>query len=130
MEKKRLRKRQVKLGLYALLREITGMRPAWGSLTGIRPSRLLYEQMAEGKSPEEAAKALVDVFDVSPSRAALLVELEKRCSAGCASSRKERSICISAFPFARPAACTVPFPREKSATDIWSSRMWRRFCAK
>lgn len=76
VEKKRLRKRQVKLGLYALLREITGMRPAWGSLTGIRPSRLLYEQMAEGKSPEEAAKALVDVFDVSPSRAALLVELE------------------------------------------------------
>ncbi len=28
VEKKRLRKRQVKLGLYALLREITGMRPA------------------------------------------------------------------------------------------------------
>ena len=41
LEVKRLRKRQIKLCLYALLKHITGIRPPWGSLTGIRPTRLL-----------------------------------------------------------------------------------------
>ena len=48
IEIKRLRKRAVKLGLYNLLKEITGIRPPWGSLTGIRPTRLLYEGMEQG----------------------------------------------------------------------------------
>ena len=38
---KRERKRAAKTGLFLLLREITGVNPVWGSLTGIRPTRLL-----------------------------------------------------------------------------------------
>ena len=37
---KRLRKRMAKMGLYGLLKQMTGVRPPWGGLTGIRPTRL------------------------------------------------------------------------------------------
>ena len=50
VEIRRARKRQVKMALYLLLRETTGMQPPWGALTGIRPTRLLYEGLDAGLS--------------------------------------------------------------------------------
>ena len=68
VEIKRLRKRQVKQALYNLLKELTGMRPPWGSLTGIRPTRLLYEAVEDGATFEEAGAWLAEEFDVSVSQ--------------------------------------------------------------
>ena len=42
VERKRVIKRLCKLTLYSLLKNLTGHRPPWGSLTGIRPTRLVY----------------------------------------------------------------------------------------
>ncbi len=75
LEVKRLRKRQVKNALYALLKQLTGLRPPWGSLTGIRPTRLLYEAMEAGMGPEEAVAHVQSAYDVAPDRAALLGEI-------------------------------------------------------
>ena len=72
---KRLRKRAVKLGLYRLIKRETGLTPPWGSLTGIRPTRLLYEGMEEGLSREEAVRRVTEAYDVSPDRARLLGEI-------------------------------------------------------
>ena len=72
---KRLRKRQIKQALYDLLKDLTGMRPPWGSLTGIRPTRLLYEAMEGGMSMEAAVAYVQQAFDVSPDRARLLGEI-------------------------------------------------------
>ena len=47
LENKRLCKRAVKNTVYAALKELTGKRIPWGSLTGIRPTRLFYEQLAD-----------------------------------------------------------------------------------
>ena len=69
VEVKRLRKRQVKLALYNLLKRLTGMRPPWGSLTGIRPTRLLYEAMEAGMGLEDAVRHVEEAYDVSPDRA-------------------------------------------------------------
>ena len=77
LEVKRARKRQVKQALYDLLKALTGMRPPWGSLTGIRPTRLLYEAMEAGMTPEQAMAHVAKTFDVAPDRAALLGEIEK-----------------------------------------------------
>ena len=74
---KRLRKRQVKQALYNLLKDLTGMRPPWGSLTGIRPTRLLYEAMEEGLGLEEAVARVTEAFDVTPDRAELLGEIAR-----------------------------------------------------
>ena len=72
LEQKRLRKRAVKLALYEYCKKLTGVHPPWGSLTGIRPSRLYYEALEEGLDP---VRALVDVFDVTEDRAQLLDEM-------------------------------------------------------
>ena len=72
---RRARKRQVKMALYELLREKNGMRPPWGALTGIRPTRLLYEGLDEGLSMEEARERVMREFDVSADRADLLCEI-------------------------------------------------------
>ena len=72
LEQKRLRKRAVKLALYEYCKKRTGVHPPWGSLTGIRPSRLYYEALEEGLDP---VRTLVDVFDVTEDRARLLDEM-------------------------------------------------------
>ena len=74
LEQKRLRKRAVKLALYEYCKKLTGVRPPWGSLTGIRPSRLYYEALEAGLDP---VRTLVDEFDVTPERAALLDEMHQ-----------------------------------------------------
>ena len=43
--------------LYDLLRAVTGLRPPWGKLTGVRPVRIIHDQRAAGRS-EEAIEAL------------------------------------------------------------------------
>ncbi|MBR2699375.1 MAG: coproporphyrinogen dehydrogenase HemZ, partial [Clostridia bacterium] len=77
VEVKRLRKRQVKLALYNLLKRLTGMRPPWGSLTGIRPTRLLYEALEDGMDLDAAVRHVEAAYDVSPDRAALLGEIAR-----------------------------------------------------
>ncbi|MEG0145900.1 MAG: hypothetical protein RR739_07525, partial [Clostridia bacterium] len=69
---KRHVKRAVKTGCFLLMREVTGKQPPWGSLTGIRPTRLLYEAYEAGMSQREAEKWLEEDFFVSEDRTRLL----------------------------------------------------------
>lgn len=75
VERRRMLKRAAKTALFLLLRQLHGFTPPWGSLTGIRPTRLMYEAMAEGLSPGEAERALQARYFVSPEKAALLSEI-------------------------------------------------------
>lgn len=75
LEEKRQLKRLVKRCCYQLLKSHTGRTPAWGSLTGIRPTRLYYQQMERGKSREEAKAALRELFDLSDEKLDLLDEI-------------------------------------------------------
>ena len=78
LEDKRLHKRALKLAAYGLLKRATGVTPPWGSLTGIRPTRLVYAQMAQGLPLHEAAEKVRGIFDVSEPKAALLEEIIAR----------------------------------------------------
>jgi coproporphyrinogen dehydrogenase HemZ len=75
LEQKRHIKRAAKGCLYDLLKQITGRRPPWGSLTGIRPTRLFYEALDQGKSADEAERFLTGDFDVSAEKASLVREI-------------------------------------------------------
>ena len=75
VELRRARKRQVKMALYELLKEMTGMRLPWGALTGIRPTRLLYEALDAGLDMDAARAHVMREFDVSADRAGLLCEI-------------------------------------------------------
>jgi len=65
----------VKKGVYETLKEATGIRPAWGMLTGIRPAKKANEFMDEGLTPEEVIRHLEEKFDVTNEKAALTVNV-------------------------------------------------------
>ena len=69
---KRLRRRQAKLGVYQAMKARTGVTPPWGSLTGIRPTRLLYANLERGLDMDAACAELRRVFDVTPEKTEIL----------------------------------------------------------
>ena len=75
LHRRRAARRLCKQTLYDLLREMTGIRPPWGSLTGVRPTHLMLEALGEGLTAEQAILRLEQEFDVAPDRAALLAEI-------------------------------------------------------
>ena len=75
LEEKRQLKRLIKRCCYQLFKAYTGRTPAWGSLTGIRPTRLYYQQMETGKSRQQAREALCELFDLSEEKIDLLDEI-------------------------------------------------------
>ena len=75
LHRKRAARRLVKQAMYNLCREATGVHPPWGSLTGIRPTHLMYEALDQGLSMEEAAARLQSAFDVTEEKTALLRDI-------------------------------------------------------
>ena len=75
LHRRRAARRLCKQTLYDLLKEMTGIQPPWGSLTGVRPTHLMLEALEEGLTPEAAIGRLTAAFDVAPDRAALLAEI-------------------------------------------------------
>ena len=75
LHRRRAVRRLSRQTLYALCRELTGIHPPWGSLTGIRPTRLIYEQLEAGRSLPDAKEQVIARFDVRPEKAALLEEI-------------------------------------------------------
>lgn len=63
-------KRNAKLNLYKVLSKYTGKKLPWGSLTGIRPTKLLYEiYSSSNKDLNKATKDLEKIFYVSRRKA-------------------------------------------------------------
>lgn len=66
-------RREIKRQLYTLLSEVTGRSFPYGSLTGVRPTRLAADELAAGRSAESAERSLIDAYQVAPAKARLLV---------------------------------------------------------
>ena len=77
LHRKRAARRLCKQTLYALCRELTGIHPPWGSMTGVRPTHLMLEALGEGLSEEEAVARLIRDFDVTEPKARLLAEVAR-----------------------------------------------------
>ena len=73
----RLKQRAVKLSFFEAARALTGVTPAWGALTGIRPAKLAAGLLEEGKSEAEADAILRDTYFVSESRRKLCLPCAK-----------------------------------------------------
>ena len=74
LHRKRACRRLCRQTCYELLREVTGVHPPWGSMTGIRPTHLFYEALEKGLSMKDAGAELVRSFDILPDKADLLRE--------------------------------------------------------
>ncbi len=68
IERKRLIKRYAKLSLYKALVRFTGKELPWGALTGIRPTKLAYQQIAEQGDFKEF---FIDTMKVSSEKTTL-----------------------------------------------------------
>ena len=75
LHRKRAARWLVRQTLYDLCRETTGIHPPWGSLTGIRPTHLMYEAIGKGLQGDAAKRYVSDNFDVQPDRADILWEI-------------------------------------------------------
>ena len=73
-ERERLLQRAVKLSFFQAARTLTGVTPAWGALTGIRPAKLAAGFLEEGKTPQHVDQILRDTYFVSSQRRRLCLE--------------------------------------------------------
>lgn len=75
LHRRRAARRLCKQTLYDLCRELTGIRPPWGSMTGVRPTHLMLEALGQGLSPAQAEAKLIREFDISEPKVRLLSEV-------------------------------------------------------
>lgn len=73
-DKKRLVKRYAKLSVYKALSAYTGQNLPWGSLTGVRPTKLAYQQLESG---EDFKDFFINTLKVSEQKTALIEKVIK-----------------------------------------------------
>ena len=64
--------------LYRVLCEVTGKTLPWGNLTGIRPTKIAYGLLDEGKSHAEIQEFLQEKHYVSEEKARLSIDIAER----------------------------------------------------
>ena len=77
-EREQAVKKEVTRRLYLYLTEETGRTLAWGTLTGVRPTKIPMEQLEDGASEEEATRFMMKKYCVSPEKASLAAEVAAR----------------------------------------------------
>ncbi|MDD7027664.1 MAG: coproporphyrinogen dehydrogenase HemZ [Lachnospiraceae bacterium] len=71
-------KSRLKQLLYRQLCAYTGKELPWGNLTGIRPVKIAYGLLEEGKSPEDIIAYMQEYYDASKEKAVLSVDIAER----------------------------------------------------
>lgn len=71
-------KNDLKIGLYDMLVKITGHELPWGSLTGIRPTKIPMQLLSQGKSEAEISAYMKETYRTSDEKIALAIDIAKR----------------------------------------------------
>ena len=74
LDVKRQQKRALKLCVYQVMQELYPVATPWGSLTGIRPTKL-FREIVGRQGEEEAKRSFRELFTVSPEKQALVEEI-------------------------------------------------------
>lgn len=90
--------------LYDLLSSLTGFRPPWGILTGVRPTKLMRTAIAES-GESGAIRHFTDDLLVSPQKAALAASVAKTENAAVSLSRPDSYSLYVSIPFC-PTRCS------------------------
>ena len=111
LAEKRALKRALKQCCYYLMKRLTGITPPWGSLTGIRPTRLYHEALAEGRDDAQTLTWLTRLFDLRPDKAALLGDIVHAQRLYLDSAPNEVDLYV-AIPFCVTRCAYCSFPSE------------------
>lgn len=68
-------KRVTGAAVLSAMEDLTGYRPSWGMLTGVRPSKVATELLHAGISKTRARKLITSEYAVIPKKAALATEV-------------------------------------------------------
>lgn len=109
-------KNEINRQIYRALSRLTGKKPAWGILTGIRPVKLCGELFEKTGSGEGAVRVLREDYYLNVEK--------RRCSFSCTcisrmrqeSRRRTQRASISVFRSVQPGASTVPSRRIRCRT--------------
>lgn len=71
-------KNQLKRLMYDKLCAFTGETLPWGTLTGIRPTKIPMAMLEEGRSNLEIAQYMWETYDCSKEKAALAISIANR----------------------------------------------------
>ncbi len=71
-------KNELKHLLYGILSEFTGKELPWGNLTGIRPTKIPYAMLEEGKGQDEIVAYMKEMYSCSDKKALLAYDIAKR----------------------------------------------------
>ncbi|WP_274362783.1 coproporphyrinogen III oxidase [Paenibacillus thermotolerans] len=78
-ERKKAVKRTVGIGLLKALEHATGLSQPWGTLTGVRPTKLMHNMLLELEHDAETAKRILqEEYFVTKEKAELLTEVAER----------------------------------------------------
>ena len=76
-ESVRARRRALQQSYYLAAVQLLPKAPAWGALSGVRPTKITTAQLLQGASPAQAKQLMENTYFVSPERSQLAVD----CSA-------------------------------------------------
>ncbi|MDO4494059.1 MAG: coproporphyrinogen dehydrogenase HemZ [Clostridia bacterium] len=108
---KRLEKRAVKVCVFRVLKRLLATETPWGSLTGIRPTKL-FREISVRSGAAEAERAFREDFDVSEEKTALAKEIT-RVQHDVIAPVTERDIDIYFnIPFCKTKCLYCSFPSE------------------
>ncbi len=71
-------KSMLKRALYSILSGLTKKTLPWGTLTGIRPTKIPFSMLLEGKTEEEIASYMQETYLAGKEKTALSIEIAKR----------------------------------------------------
>lgn len=113
LERKRQEKRALKIAAFRLLRMLFPLVAVpWGSLTGIRPTKLLRE-LARSHGEAEARRQLAEIFDVTAEKVMLAAEIYRVQQPFLASADAQRDLDVYiGIPFCRTRCLYCSFASE------------------
>lgn len=102
---KKLARNPLKAELYHLLSEYTGKTLPWGSMTGVRPTKVATERIEQGESVEMIHKLYTDTYLTMDQKADICIEVAQREQELFKNFRYEEEYCLYVgIPFC-PSRC-------------------------
>ncbi len=75
---KKVARNPLKAALYHLLSDYTGKQLPWGSMTGVRPTKVATEWLENGKDDEEIRHLYTNTYLTIPQKADICIEVAKK----------------------------------------------------
>lgn len=75
---KKVARNPLKAALYHMLSDYTGKELPWGSMTGVRPTKVATEWLEKGKKEEEIRLLYTDTYLTIPQKADICIEVAKK----------------------------------------------------